>query len=179
MPKPPNLETYAAALSRDKMDKTVVMEYGPFMPTDIDRADWIEAMIMDHKLAKHTANALLMHPSLESHCPRCTKIHNPWHRSFSKEACIVLSGRELQDMGGFLLCSYIYCASQPMHARINLHCFHCLCRGHAEVDNVCRHEPGPLRVYGKIGMGHLQPVLTGGMCVGVLSHPYPSAGSSR
>jgi hypothetical protein len=26
MPKPPNLETYAAALRRDKMDETVVME---------------------------------------------------------------------------------------------------------------------------------------------------------
>jgi hypothetical protein len=77
MPKPPNLETYAAALLRDEMDKTVVMEYGPFMPTDIDRADWIEAMIKDHKLAKHTANALLMYPSLESHCPRCTEIQNP------------------------------------------------------------------------------------------------------
>jgi hypothetical protein len=43
MPKPPNLETYAAALSRDEMDKTVVLEYGPFMPIDILRANWIEA----------------------------------------------------------------------------------------------------------------------------------------
>jgi hypothetical protein len=77
------------------MDKTVVLEYGPFMLTDIDRADWIEAMIKDHKLAKHTANALLMYPSLESHCPRCTEIHDPRHRNFSKEVCIVLSGREL------------------------------------------------------------------------------------
>jgi hypothetical protein len=113
------------------------------MPTDIDRADWIEGMIKDHKLAKNTANALLMYPSLESHCPRCTEIYNPRHRNFSKEACIVLSGRELQDMGGFLLCSYIYCVLQPMHAkrycpRINQRCFHCLCRGQAEADNVCK-----------------------------------------
>jgi hypothetical protein len=99
MPKPPNLKTYAAALSRDEMDETVVMEYGPFMPTDINRADWIEAMIRDPKLAKHTANALQMYPSLESYFPRCTEIHDPRHRNFSKEACIVLSGREPQDMG--------------------------------------------------------------------------------
>jgi hypothetical protein len=57
---PPSLKTYAAALTRDEMDETIVMEYVPFMPTDIDRGDWIEAMIRDHKLAKHTANALLM-----------------------------------------------------------------------------------------------------------------------
>jgi hypothetical protein len=152
MPKPPNLETYAAALSRDEMDKTVVMEYGTFMPTDIDRAHWIEAMIKDHKLAKHIANALLMYLSLESHCPRCTEIHDPRHRNFSKEACIVLSVRELQDMGGFLPCSYIYRVLQPMHARkycprINLCCFNCLCRGHAEVDNVCKDKDVNLALF--------------------------------
>jgi hypothetical protein len=56
------------------MDETIVMEWGPFIPTDIDRGDWIEAMIKDCKLAKYTANLLLLYPSLESHCPRCTKI---------------------------------------------------------------------------------------------------------
>jgi hypothetical protein len=91
MTKPPNFEAYAAALTMDEMDKTIVMEYGPFMPTYIDRGDWLEAMIRDHKVAKHTANALLMYPSLESHCPRCTEIHDPRHRNFSKETCIVLS----------------------------------------------------------------------------------------
>jgi hypothetical protein len=45
-------------------------------------------------------------------------------------------------MGGFLPHKYIYCATQPMHARkycprINLRCFDCMHRGHAEVDNVC------------------------------------------
>jgi hypothetical protein len=125
------------------MDETFILEYGPFMPTDIQRANWIEAMIKDHKLAKHTANALMMYPSLESHCPWCTEIHYHRHRNFSKEACIVLSGRELKDMGGFLPCSYIYCTSQPMHTRrlcprINLRCFNCMCRGHAEEDNVCK-----------------------------------------
>jgi hypothetical protein len=113
------------------------------MPTDIQRADWIEAMIKDHKLAKQTAKALMMYPSLESDCPQCTEIHDHRHRNFSIEVCIVLSGRELKDMGGFLPCSYIYCASQPMHARrfcprINLRCFNCMCRGHAEVDNICK-----------------------------------------
>jgi hypothetical protein len=142
MSKPPNLETYAAALTRDEMDETVVMEWGPFIPTEIDRGDWINAMIKDHKLAKHTANALLLYPSLESHCPRCTEIHDPRHRNFSSVVCIFLSGRELQDMGGFLPCKYIYCATQPMYARkycprINLICFNCMHRGHAKVDNVC------------------------------------------
>jgi hypothetical protein len=56
------------ALTSDKMDETIVMEWGPFIPTDIDRGDWINAKIKDHKLAKHTANALLLYPSLESHC---------------------------------------------------------------------------------------------------------------
>jgi hypothetical protein len=83
------------------------------MPRDIDRADWIEAMIKDHKLAKHTANALLMYPSLESHCPRCIEIHNPRHRNFSNEAYIVVSVRELQDMGGSSRAhTYIACRSQ-------------------------------------------------------------------
>jgi hypothetical protein len=45
-------------------------------------------------------------------------------------------------MGVFLLCTYIYCKSQPMQARrfcprINLRCFNCMCRGHAEEDKVC------------------------------------------
>jgi hypothetical protein len=30
MPKPPNLETYAAALLREEMDETVVQEFGLF-----------------------------------------------------------------------------------------------------------------------------------------------------
>jgi hypothetical protein len=43
----------------------------------------------------------------------------------------------------YLLCKYIYYAKQPVHARkycpsINLRCFQCLYRGHAEVDQVCR-----------------------------------------
>jgi hypothetical protein len=72
MPKPPNLETYAAALTRDEMDENIIMEWGPFVPSDIDRRDWINAMIKDHKIAKHTTNALLLYPSLESHCPTCS-----------------------------------------------------------------------------------------------------------
>jgi hypothetical protein len=87
MPKPPNLETYAPALTRDEMDENIIMEWGPFVQTDIHRGDWINAMIKDHKLAKHTANALLLYPSLESHCLRCTQVHNPRHRNFSGETC--------------------------------------------------------------------------------------------
>jgi hypothetical protein len=100
MPKPPNLETYAAALTREERDKNILMEWGPFVPSDIDRGDWINAMIKDHKIAKHTANALLLYPLLKSHCPRCTQIHNPQHRNFSSETCIVFSGRETLEMGG-------------------------------------------------------------------------------
>jgi hypothetical protein len=117
MPKPANLETYAAALTRDEMDESIVMEWGLFIPTDINRRDWINAMIKDHKLAKHTANSLLLYPSVESHCPRCTEVHDPRHRNFSSKMYIVLSGLEPQDMGRFLPCKYIYCVTQPMHAR--------------------------------------------------------------
>jgi hypothetical protein len=37
-------------------------------------------MIADHKIAKHTANALLLYPSLDSYCLRCTQVHDPFHR---------------------------------------------------------------------------------------------------
>jgi hypothetical protein len=117
MLKPPNLETNAAALTRDKMDENIIMEWGPFVPTDIDTGDWINAMIKDHKLVKHTANALLLYPSLESHCPRCTQVHDPRQRNFSSKTCVVLSDRGPLEMGGFLPCKYMYCATQPMQAR--------------------------------------------------------------
>jgi hypothetical protein len=91
MPKPTNLEMYAAALTRDEMDENIIMEWGPFVPSDIDRGDWINAMIKDHKIAKHTANSLLLYPSLESHCPRCTQIHDHRHRNFSSKKCAVLN----------------------------------------------------------------------------------------
>jgi hypothetical protein len=50
------------------MDETDAMELGPFIPTDINRGDRINAMIKDHKLAKHTANASLseVHESTQS-----------------------------------------------------------------------------------------------------------------
>jgi hypothetical protein len=66
MTKPPNLKIYAAALKRDKMDENIIMEGGPFVPPDINRGDWINAMIKDHKIAKHTANALLLYLGLDS-----------------------------------------------------------------------------------------------------------------
>jgi hypothetical protein len=143
MPKPPNLETYAAALTREEMDENIIMEWGPFVPIDINRGDWISAMIKDNMLAKHTANTLLLYPSLESHYPRCTQVHDPCHRNISGETCVVLSDRGPLEMGGFLPCKYIYCATQPMHARkycprINQQCFNCMHRGHAEMDNVSR-----------------------------------------
>jgi hypothetical protein len=92
-PRPPNLETYEAALTRDEMNEKIIMEWGPFVLSDIDRGDWINAMIKDHKIAIHTANALLLYPSLESHCPRCTQVHDPRHRNFSGETCVILSDR--------------------------------------------------------------------------------------
>jgi hypothetical protein len=87
----PKLEMYAAALTRDEMDENIIMEWGPFVLSDINRGDWINAMIKDHKIAKHTANELLLYPSLESHCPRCTQIHDHRHRNFSSEKCAVLN----------------------------------------------------------------------------------------
>jgi hypothetical protein len=79
MPMPPNLETYAATLTRDEINETV-LEWSPFRIPDINRGYWIDAMIADHKIAKHTANALLLYPSLDSYCPRCTQVHDPFHR---------------------------------------------------------------------------------------------------
>jgi hypothetical protein len=38
-PRPPNLETYAAALTRDEIDLSTVLEWSPFMIKDIDRGD--------------------------------------------------------------------------------------------------------------------------------------------
>jgi hypothetical protein len=138
MPKQPNLKTYG---KRDEIDKKVFMEWGPFVPSDIKRGDWINAMIKDHKMAKHTPNALLLYPLLESHCPRCIQIHDPRHRRFSAETCTVLSDQG--PLEGFLPCKYIYCAEQPVHARkycprINLRCFQCLHKGYTEVDQGCR-----------------------------------------
>jgi hypothetical protein len=138
-PRPPNLETLAAALTRDEIDLSTVLEWSPFMIKDIDRGEWIDAMIANHKIAKHTANALLLYPLLESHCPRCTQIHDPYHRCFSAEKCSVLSRDGPKE--GFAKCKYIYCCREPTHARrycpkINLRCFNCLHPGHAERDNV-------------------------------------------
>jgi hypothetical protein len=142
-PRRPNLETYAAALTRDEIDLSTVLEWSPFMVKDINRGDWINAMIADHKIAQHTANALLLYPSLDLHCPRCTQIHDPYHRRFSSETCSVLSHDGPKE--GFAKCKYIYCYREPTHARgycpkINLRCFNCLHRGHAERDNVCGND---------------------------------------
>jgi hypothetical protein len=85
-PLPPNLETYAAALTRDDTrDESVVVEWSPFVVPDIERGDWITSMILDHRVAKYTANTLMLYPSLEDHCPRCTQIHDKGHRRFSRE----------------------------------------------------------------------------------------------
>jgi hypothetical protein len=140
-PLPPNLETYAAALTRDEIDETIVMEWSPFMVNDTDRGGWIMAMVKDHKIAKHTPNAMLLYPSLDDHCPRCTQIHDAGHRRFSAATCEVL--RKGGPPVGFKACDYLYCSMLPAHAKvfcskINLRCFHCLHRGHAEGDGVCR-----------------------------------------
>jgi hypothetical protein len=139
-PMPPNLETYAAALTRDKIDDDMVVEWSPFWIPDIHRGDWINAMIVDHRIAKHTANALLLYPSLDSYCPCCTKVHDPFHRRFSETTCAVLSHHGPKE--GFVPCTYFYCLNLPTHARrycpkINLRCFDCLRRGHAASDGVC------------------------------------------
>jgi hypothetical protein len=91
----------------------------------------------------HTANALLLYPSLDSHCPRCTQVQDPGHRRFSEATCAVLSHGGPKE--GFVPCKYIYCYRLPTHARrycpkINLRCFHCLRRGHAAGDGVCGDE---------------------------------------
>jgi hypothetical protein len=140
LPLPPNLESYAAALTRDELDENVVKEWAPFIVPDIERGEWITAMLKNCKTAKHTAIALMLYPPMERHCPRCTQIHDPRHRRFSEGECKVLG--EEGPPEGFKACSYIYCAQLPTHARrycpkINLRCFHCLYRGHGEKDGVC------------------------------------------
>jgi hypothetical protein len=82
LPLPSNLECYAAALTRDELDKNVVREWAPFIVPDIERGEWIVAMLKNCKTAKHTAIALMLYPPMEGHCPRCTQIHDPRHRRF-------------------------------------------------------------------------------------------------
>jgi hypothetical protein len=79
-PFPPNLETIAAALTRDEIELSVVQEWAPFKLPDIEQGEWIGAMVRDHKTEKQTANALLLNPALDGHCPRCTQIHDKYHR---------------------------------------------------------------------------------------------------
>jgi hypothetical protein len=105
-PLPPNLETYAAALTRDEIDETIVMEWSPFVVEDVDRGEWIQAMMADHKIGKHTANAMLLYPSLDDHCPRCTQIQDAGHRRFSAATCAVLRNRG--PPAGFKACDYLY-----------------------------------------------------------------------
>jgi hypothetical protein len=117
---------------------------------DIERGDWITAMIANHKVAKHTANALMLYPSLEDHCPRCTQIHDKGHRRFSAEFCAVLSAKGL--LPRFLACKYVYCSMLPKHARIycpkiNMRCFDCLHRVHAASDKVCKAKDANLTIF--------------------------------
>jgi hypothetical protein len=84
---------------------------------------------------------LLLYPSLESHCPRCTQVHDPGHRRFTTATCAGMSHDGPRQ--GFLPCNYISGYRMPKHARrycgkINLRCFTSLFRGHADVDNVCK-----------------------------------------
>jgi hypothetical protein len=117
-PLPPNLETYVAALTRGlgTWDKSVVVEWSRFVLPDIERVEWITSMITDHRVAKHTANALMLYPSLEDHCPRCTQIHDKGHRRYSREFCALLSPEG--TLAGILTCKYVYCSMLPKHARI-------------------------------------------------------------
>jgi hypothetical protein len=111
------------------------------MVDDIERGGWIMAMIKDHQIAKHIANAMLLFPSLEYHFPRCTQIHDAGHRRFSAAMCEVLrNGGPPVD---FKACDYLYCNMLPAHPKvfcpkINRRCFHCLHQGHAEGDVVFR-----------------------------------------
>jgi hypothetical protein len=82
LPLPLNLESYAAALTMDELDENVVKEWAPFIVPDIERGEWITAMLKNCKTAKLTAIALMLNPLMEGLCPRCTQIHDLRHRSF-------------------------------------------------------------------------------------------------
>jgi hypothetical protein len=107
-------------------------------------------MITDHRVTKHTANALMLYPLLEDHCPRCTQIHDKGHRRYSRELCALL--RPEGTLAGFLACKYVHCSMLPKHARIycpkiNLLCFDCLHRGHAASDNVYEAKEANLYIF--------------------------------
>jgi hypothetical protein len=144
-PFPPNLETIAAALTRDEIDYSVVQEWSPFKVPDIQRGEWIMAMIRDHKTAMHTANKLLLNPALDWHCPRCTKIHDKHHRRFTTEECRVI--REEGPIQGFKTCNYVYCSELPLHARRYCPKINLRRRGHAEEDNVCGATDANLTIF--------------------------------
>jgi hypothetical protein len=153
-PLSPNLETYAAALTRNEIDETIFMEWSPFMVKDTDRGGWIMAMIKDHKIAKQPANAMLLYPSLDDHCPRCTQIHDAGYRRFLAATCEVL--RNGGPPEGFKACDYLYCNMQPAHSKvfcpkINLMYFHCLHRGHVEGGGVCRDVNVNLTIFEEMG----------------------------
>jgi hypothetical protein len=52
------LETYAATITRDKIDDKVA-PWLPIMIPGVDRDSWIKAIIVDHKTPKHTAILLM------------------------------------------------------------------------------------------------------------------------
>jgi hypothetical protein len=87
-----DLETYAATITTDEIDGTVT-EWAKFKVRDVERSRWIEDMVKDHKILKHTAHAFMVRPTLEGHCPRCTMVHDPTHHRFTEEECVVLRPR--------------------------------------------------------------------------------------
>jgi hypothetical protein len=86
----------------------------PIQDPGHSQGDWINAMIVDHRIAKHKAKALLLYPPLDSDCTCCTKVHDPFHRRFSEINCAVLSHDGPKE--GFVPCMYLYCLNLPTHA---------------------------------------------------------------
>jgi hypothetical protein len=139
LPPPSNLETYAAAITRVKIDNKVA-PWSPIMIPGVDRDSWIKAMVVDHKTPKHTAILLMLYPPLKGHCCRCSQIHDITQRMFCHVQCTIL--RQGGPPEGFKACEYMYCVQLQTHARrywppLNLRCFLCLRRGHAQEDKVC------------------------------------------
>jgi hypothetical protein len=60
--------------------------------------------------------------------------------------------RKKGPIQGFKACNYVYCSKLPLDVRqycpkINLWCYSCLHRGHAEEDNICRATDTNLTIF--------------------------------
>jgi hypothetical protein len=180
----PDLKTYAAAMMTDEINGAGT-EWAKFKVKDVKRGRWIEVMVKDHKIPKHTAHAFMVQPRLEGHCPRCTMVYDPMHCRFTEEECVVLRPRG--PPAGFQPSDYPFCNTLPRHAKcycqkLNLRCLKCLHRGHAVEDLVCDRKQENLNIFEEfatVGLDHGEQIKAGRGGVGTLCRHYAATGQTR